>query len=736
MRSESRARLLAMKRTWRYRLASLLIIIALGPLVALLAALQYKWLGQISESEREKKHATLQKDSQRFCEDFDQEITRAYLYFQSIGDDFTRDDLDGFSNTYDRWVNQTPHPQLVSNLWLVTIEVNREVVSTKSLENTGPISFSATIPSSGVSSKIDQPVLRLRDEKIAWRLKLRGKPGAKAFSSGGYVGSGIRVNSDINLASFGIDTLREFYISRFNPETGRFVASAWPAALERLRQNLETERNNCSPIYALQHSLLKPIDEDSLSLIIPTEWHPPFLDPVPHRKRRPGASNPLYRFVVVTLNINYIKHELIPSLARRYFADGSAEGSLEYNLSIFSRLNPHSPIFSTDPQAAKDAAASADAITNFFGVRFWTYKRRIGSAEFGPPSQRFKNSPSVDVVEAGVVGWPMPPTPTFKNPPYERMTAKAANDTEDQMRNATIVLPHDDLYWQLVLKHRAGSLDLAIAQARRRNLAISFGILLLLFVSVAIVFISSHRARSLAQRQFEFVAGVSHELRTPVSIIGMTGSNLAYGRIRDFQKVKQYGELIQAEGRRLAEMIEQVLSFAGADAKTSSISRAPVDVALIIDNALGAMRPQMEEKGFVCLKEMSQDLPQIYAHARSIEHAVQNLLSNALKYSGESRHIKLKAKLAKGRYSAEEVRITIQDYGLGIKPDELIEIFEPFRRGREAIEMNIAGTGLGLSLVKRIMEAQGGRVSIDSVYREGSAFTLHLPVVRQETNKQ
>jgi len=740
LRLETRARLVAMNWTGKYHLSSLLIIIALGPLVVLLAALQYKWLGQISESEREKKRITLQKDSQSFCEDFDREITRAYLYFQPDGDDFHRNDLEGFSNTYDRWVNQAPHPQLVSNLWLVTMEVKRAVVSIKSLENTGPVLFSATIPSAVVAPKMDQTVLRLRDEKSAGRLQPRGKPGVIAFTSGGYVGSGIRVNPDINGASIGIDTLQAFSISQFNREAGRFVATAWPTALERLRQRLETERKNGSPIYALQHSLLKPVDEDSLSLIIPAYWYPPFFDPFLHGKRSRGASNPSYRFVVVTLNINYIKNELIPSLARRYFADGSAKGSLEYNLSIISRLNPHSIIFSTDPRVVKDAAASNDATANLFGVRFWMYKNRIGSAGSEPPSPRLKNSPSDDDVQLGVVGTSIPLMPTpmsrFKNSPSASIPAEAANDAKDQMKSGAIVLPYDDLYWRLLLKHRAGSLDLAIAQVRRRNLVISFGILLLLVVSVVIVFISSHRARRLARRQFEFVAGVSHELRTPVSVISMTSSNLAYGRIRDFEKVKQYGELIQAEGRRLAEMIEQVLSFAGADAKSSNMVRRNVEVAAIIENALVVMRPQMEKEGFVCLTEISKDLPQVNVNAISIERAVQNLLSNAVKYSGEIRQINIKAHLVKSRDSAEEIQITVQDYGLGIESHELPEIFEPFRRGREVIELNIAGAGLGLSLVKQIMETHGGRVSVDSVYRRGSAFTLHLPAVRQEAINQ
>jgi signal transduction histidine kinase len=143
------------------------------------------------------------------------------------------------------------------------------------------------------------------------------------------------------------------------------------------------------------------------------------------------------------------------------------------------------------------------------------------------------------------------------------------------------------------------------------------------------------------------------------------------------------------------------------------------------------MHPQLEEKGFVCLKEISQGIPPVNVHARSIEHAVQNLLSNAIKYSGDSRYIRVKAHVAKGRTNTEEVQITIQDHGLGIKPDELPKIFAPFHRGREVTETNIPGTGLGLSLVKQIMDSNGGRVSVNSVYEEGSAFTLHLPAVRQ-----
>src|SRR5262249_23957118 len=152
-----------MKWAGKEHLSSFLIIIVQATLVVMLAVLQYKWLGQISESEREKKRITLQKDAQRFGEDFDQEFTQAYLHFQQCGDDINRDNLENFSEYYDRWVNQGRHPQLISNLWLVTLEAKKAVVSTKSLENTGPIPFSMAIPSAIVAAKMGRTVLSLRD---------------------------------------------------------------------------------------------------------------------------------------------------------------------------------------------------------------------------------------------------------------------------------------------------------------------------------------------------------------------------------------------------------------------------------------------------------------------------------------------------------------------------------------------------------------------------------------------
>ena len=133
----------------------------------------------------------------------------------------------------------------------------------------------------------------------------------------------------------------------------------------------------------------------------------------------------------------------------------------------------------------------------------------------------------------------------------------------DQEESSGAVVSTNDMdgRWQLLIKHRAGSLEAAVTEARRRNLVISFGILLLLAASVGTIIISTGRAQKLARQQVEFVAGVSHELRTPLAVICSAGENLADGVVEAPAQVSQYGALIRNEGRRLTKMVEQGLGL-------------------------------------------------------------------------------------------------------------------------------------------------------------------------------
>ncbi len=144
------------------------------------------------------------------------------------------------------------------------------------------------------------------------------------------------------------------------------------------------------------------------------------------------------------------------------------------------------------------------------------------------------------------------------------------------------------LRWKLVARHRAGSLEAAVGAARTRNIALSFGVLLLMAVTVGVLARTARRAERLARQQIEFVAAVSHELRTPVSVIGAAAENLADGLVVDPARVKQYGTRIQTESRRLGDTVERVLLYAGIEAGHAVGHRMPVPVGTLIGDAVTA----------------------------------------------------------------------------------------------------------------------------------------------------
>ena len=161
-------------------------------------------------------------------------------------------------------------------------------------------------------------------------------------------------------------------------------------------------------------------------------------------------------------------------------------------------------------------------------------------------------------------------------------------------------------------KHRAGSLEAAVAAVRRRNLVLSSSVLLLLTMAVGLIVVSARRAQELARQQMEFVAAVSHELRTPVSVIGAAAGNLADGVVGDPQRVRKYGETIQGEARRLAETVERVLQLAGIAAGRAAAAQVPVHPA----RAGAAIRSrraatEIENAGVKVEVDVAENLPHV-----------------------------------------------------------------------------------------------------------------------------
>ncbi len=378
--------------------------------------------------------------------------------------------------------------------------------------------------------------------------------------------------------------------------------------------------------------------------------------------------------LLVRLDGAAISSRILPQLVARHFG---VRG--DYDIAVLGAGDPRPILYRSRPDFAPSAGRVPDAEVPLFGPRPvaepGTLARRDGGTPEGPP-------------------------PPGAGPGPGRM-------------------PH--AAWLLVATHRAGSLDDVVDATRTRNLAVSGGILLLLAAAVAVLVTSAHRSALLARQQVEFVASLTHELRTPLAAIRSAGQNLSDGLIADAPRVRKYGDLIQREGRRLSSLIESALAQAGIEARGESVHSGSASLQEAVGQAIDACRHLAEQNGARVDADIPPGLPPVAGDEPAVRTLMENLLSNAIKYGGEDGRVTVSA-------AADErgIRVAIRDRGPGIPEAELPRIFEPFYRGSRA-HGNVGGMGLGLSLVRRIVDALGGSIAVESRLREGTTFIVTLP---------
>ena len=180
---------------------------------------------------------------------------------------------------------------------------------------------------------------------------------------------------------------------------------------------------------------------------------------------------------------------------------------------------------------------------------------------------------------------------------------------------------------------------------------------------------------------------------------------------------------MRAEGQRLTDMVEQILESAGIQSGQRGFALRPVGVGPLLSNIVSASASLIESAGLVVEFDIPDDLPPVLGEEPALRRVFQNLIDNAIKYGAGGQSIRIS-----GRQSGGEVSVTVADRGIGIDAADQTRIFEPFYRAADVVAAQVQGAGLGLSLVQRIVAAHGGRVTVKSAPREGSAFTVHLPV--------
>ena len=376
-------------------------------------------------------------------------------------------------------------------------------------------------------------------------------------------------------------------------------------------------------------------------------------------------------WLIVQLDLDYVRSILLPELVQRHLGGGDKP---DYQVEVVARNNPSTVIYQSGHDGGASVSANADASVGLFEVRYDQIMRRGG-----PP-----RGPSRG--------------------------------------------PTDEGRLLLSVRHRAGSLDAVVNQARWRNLAVTAAVLILMLAAIAALVLFTRRAHRLAELQMEFVAGVSHELRTPLSVIRTAAHNLGGGVISNVKQVQRYGSLIEQEAQKLTGIVEQVLMFSNAKAGRVIRVREAVSVGFLIVEALHACNKSIQESHCTVETKVDPELPPILGDSTALKHALQNLVSNAAKYGTEGGWIGIFASSAQDGM----IEIRIADRGPGIPAGEMDHIFDAFYRGRKAVEDQIHGTGLGLSLVKRIIEAHEGTVTVNSEVRKGTEFVLRIPAAPAE----
>ncbi len=274
----------------------------------------------------------------------------------------------------------------------------------------------------------------------------------------------------------------------------------------------------------------------------------------------------------------------------------------------------------------------------------------------------------------------------------------------------------------------AADTSAATGYYRTRNWLVGGGIFALA-VSVVLgglmILRDAGREVQVARLRSEFVANVSHELRTPLTAIRMYAETLLLGRYRSNEQMQDYLITLLHESQRLSRLVDNVLDFARIERGDRTYQRQPCDLGDAARAALETFGGVFAAEGFEVEEAIAAELPPVLADQEAVEGAVANLLGNAVKYSSEHKAIRLAVE-----QRAAEVVIEVADRGIGLPTGEEERIFGQFHRGANAA--STAGTGLGLSLVKSVVEAHEGRVEAAHRPDGGSVFRLYFPVQAEE----
>jgi two-component system phosphate regulon sensor histidine kinase PhoR len=268
------------------------------------------------------------------------------------------------------------------------------------------------------------------------------------------------------------------------------------------------------------------------------------------------------------------------------------------------------------------------------------------------------------------------------------------------------------------------SLQHLVQERTRTNLYLLIGLDVILIIAVILAFRSIKREVQLAQNKSDFVSNVSHEIRTPLALISMFAETLQLDRVKSEEKKHEYYEIINKETQRLTGIVNKILTFSQTEAGKKNLHIEPLDLTAQLMEVLKTYDFHLKNKGFVCTQHVQNGI-RVSADKEAVTEIIINLLDNAIKYSPSRKEINIT--------TGQDQRMgwmAIRDHGIGISRHDQKHIFDKFYRVSSGDLAKSPGTGIGLSLVKQLVEKQNGIISVKSEQGEGTIFTIYFPIAK------